>query len=62
MALMVKNSTANAGKVRDKGSIPRSGRFPRGGHGNPLQYYCLENPMEKGAWQATAHRVAKSWI
>ena len=57
-----KETPVIAGDVRDAGSIPRSGRFPGGGHGNPLQYYCLENPMEKEAWQATAHRVAKSWI
>ena len=44
------------------GSIPESGRSPGGGHGNPLQYSCLENPMERGAWRATVHRVAKSWI
>ena len=40
---------------------PGSGRSPQGGHGNPLQYSCLENPMERGSWQATLHRVAKSW-
>ena len=47
-----------AGDIRDKGSIPGSGTFLRGGHGNPLQCSCLENPMDRGAWQA---RVAKSW-
>ena len=52
-----KGSTYNAG---DTGSIPGSGRSPGGGHGNPLQYSCLENPMDGGAWQATFHRVAKS--
>ena len=57
---MVKNLTAIAGDVRDMGSIPGSGRFTRGGHGNPLQYSCLENPMDRGAWQATVHRVAQS--
>ena len=41
--------------------IPELGRYPGGGHSNPLQYSCLENPMDKGAWQATVHRVAKSW-
>jgi len=46
VALVVKNLPANAGDVRDMGSIPRSGRSPGGGHGNPLQYSCLENPME----------------
>ena len=61
MALVVKNPPANAGDVRDMGSIPRLGRSPGGGHGNPLQYSCLENPMETGAWQAVVHGVAKSW-
>ena len=42
------------------GLIPGSGRSPRGGHGNPLQYSCLENPMDRGAWQATVHRITKS--
>ena len=46
--------------VRDVSSIPGLGRCPGGGHGNPLQYSCLENPMERGAWQATVHRFAKS--
>ena len=55
MALVVKNLPANAGDVRDAGSIPGLGRSPGGGHGNPLQYSCLENPMDKGAWQATVH-------
>ena len=50
MALVVKNPPANAGDITDVGSTPESGRFPRGGHGNPLQYYCLENPMNRGAW------------
>ena len=54
---MVKNPAANAG---DTGSIPGSGRSPGGGSGNPLQYSCLENPTDGGAWQATVHRVAKS--
>ena len=58
---MVKNQPANAGNIRDAGSIPGSGRFPGGGHGNPLQYCCLENPMDRGAWWVTVHRVAKSW-
>ena len=47
--------------VRDTGLIPGSGRFPGGGQGNPLQYSCLENPMDRGAWQATAHKVTKRW-
>ena len=49
--LVVKNLPANAGDIRDTGSIPASGRSPGGRHGNPLQYYCLENPMDRGAWQ-----------
>ena len=60
MALVVKNLPANAGEVRDEGSIPRSGRSPGGGHGNPLQYSCLENPMDRGAWRTRVHRVTKS--
>jgi len=60
VALVVKNLPANAGDIRDSGSIPESGRSPGGGHGNPLQYSCLENPMERGAWWATVHGVAKS--
>ena len=54
----VKNPPANAG---DSGSIPGSVRSPGGGHGNPLQYSCPENPMDRGAWQTTVHGVAKSW-
>ena len=57
---MVKNLPANAGDMRDTGSIPGSGRSPGGGHGNPLQYFSLENPMDRGAWQAMIHRVTKS--
>ena len=57
---MVKNPSANAGGVRDAGSIPGLGKSPGGGHGNPLQYSCLENPVDRGAWQATVHRVAES--
>ena len=52
---------ANAGDIRDSGSIPVLGRYPGGGHGNPLQYSCLQNPTDSGARQATVHRVAKSW-
>ena len=48
---VVKNLPANAGDVRDTSLIPRSGRFPGEGHGNPFQYPCLENPMNRGAWQ-----------
>ena len=61
MALMVKNLLANAGDIRDTGQIPGWGRSSEGGHDNPLQYSCLENPMDRGAWLAAVHRVAKSW-
>ena len=57
---MVKNPPANAGDIRDVGLIPGSGRSPGGEHGNPLQYSCLENPMDGGDWWATIHRVAKN--
>ena len=56
---MVKNPLVNAGDVRDAGPIPGSGRSPGRGHGNPLQYSCLENPRDRGAWQATVHGVAE---
>ena len=56
-----KESACNAGNARDADSIPGSGRSPEGGNGNPLQYSCMENPMDRGAWQATVHRAAKSW-
>ena len=56
---MVKNPPANADDTREVCSVPGSGRSPGGGHGNPLQESCLENPMDRGAWQATVHRVAK---
>ena len=62
VVLVVKNLPANAGDIRDTDSAPGSGRSPGGGHGSPLQYSCLENPMERGAWWATVHVVAKSWI
>ena len=55
-----KESSCNAGGTGDMGSIPESGRSPGGGPGVPLQYSCLENPMERGAWRATVHRVTKS--
>ena len=57
---MVKNPPANAGDAGDAGSIPWLERCSRGGNGNPLQYSCLGNPMERGAWRATIHGVAKS--
>ena len=60
VALVVKNSPANAGDIREKGLIPGWGRSPGGGHGNPLQNSCLENPLDRGAWQAAVHGVAKS--
>jgi len=60
VALVVKNQPANARDIRDGDSIPRLGRSPGGGHGNPLQDSCLENPMDRGAWRATAQSVSKS--
>ena len=57
---MVKNPSANAGDVRDAASIPRFGKSPGEGTGNPPQYSCLENPMDRGACQATVHSIAKS--
>ena len=60
VALAVKNLSANAGNITYQSSIPGLGRSPRGGHGNPLQYFCLRNPMDRGAWWTTIHRVAKS--
>ena len=57
MVLVVKNPPANAGDIRDVGWIPRSGRSLGGRHDNPLQYSCLENSMDKGAWLATVHGV-----
>ena len=60
--LVVKNPPANTGDVRDTGSIPGWGRSSGGGHGNPLQYSCLENPIDGGAWKATVHRLTESDI
>ena len=60
MALAVRNPPAKAGDIREAGSIPGLGKAPGGGHGNPLQYSCLENPMDRGIWWAIVHRVAKS--
>ena len=59
VALVVKNSRAIAGDIRDVDSILGSGRFPEGGHGNPLQYSCLENPMDSGTWRAAIRSVCK---
>ena len=58
---VIKNPPANARDTRDAGSIPGLGRSHRGGNGNPLQYSCPENPMDRGAWWATVHRVTESW-
>ena len=57
---MIKNLPANAGDAEDTSSIPESGRFLEEGNGNPLLYSCMENPMEREAWLATVHGVAKS--
>ena len=64
MALVINNPPGNAGDIRDVGSVPWSGGFPGEGHGNPLQYSCLENPMDRGAWGIIVHGVAKSqtWL
>ena len=62
MALLVKNLPANAGDMKDTGSIPGLGRSPGGGHGNPLPYSCLENTVDRGTWWVIAHRVTKSQI
>ena len=56
---VVKNPPANAGDAEDAGSIPGLGRSPRGGNGNPVQYSCLGNPMDREAWLATVHEVIK---
>ena len=60
VSLVVKNLPVSAGDTRDVGLIPRLGRSPEGGNGNPFQYSCLENPMDRGAWWAIVCRVAKS--
>ena len=59
MVLVVKNPPANAGHIRDVGLIPELGRSSGGGHGNPLQYSCLENSMDRGAWWAMVHEGHK---
>ena len=61
VALVVKNLPANAGDIKIVGLIPGLGRSPGGGHGNPLQYSCLDSAMDRGAWWATTHGVTKSW-
>ena len=60
VALVLNKSPANARDIRDAGSVPGLSRSPGGGYDNPLQYSCLENPVDRGAWQATVHWVAKS--
>ena len=60
VAIVVRNPPANAGDIREVGSIPVLGRSPGGGHGNSLQYSCLETPMDRGAWQTIVHGVAES--
>ena len=60
VALVIKNSPANAGDVKEASSIPELGRSPREGNGNPFQYSCLENPMDRRAWQAMVHRIEES--
>ena len=61
VVLVEKNPPANAGEARDEGSVPWLGRPPGGGHSNPLQDSCLENPKDRGVWWATVPRVTKSW-
>ena len=58
---MVKKPPTDVGDAGDLDSTPGSGKYPGGGHGNPLQYSCLENPMDRGTWWATVHGVTKSW-
>ena len=58
---MGKELTYNAGGTGDTGSIPGLGRSPAGGHDNPLQYFCLGNPMDREAWQAVVQKITKSW-
>ena len=59
---MVKNLPANAGDIKDTGLIPGSGRSPGEGNGNPPQYFCLKNPTDRGAWQATVHGITKATV
>ena len=60
VALVVKNLPANSGDRGEVGSVSELGRSPGEGHGNPLQYYCLENPMNRGAWWTIVHVIAES--
>ena len=59
VAIVVKNISAKAGDIKDMGSFPGLGSSPGGGHGNPFQYSCPENPMDRGAWRAIVHRTTK---
>ena len=61
VALVIKNSPGDAGDIKDTRSIPGLGRSPGEGHGDRLWHSCLENPMDRGAWQVAVHRVAQSW-
>ena len=61
LVVVVKSLPVNTGDIKDVGLIPGSGRSPGGGHGNPLQYSCLENPMDRAAYKAAFHKVTKSW-
>ena len=61
MELVIKNLPANEGGIRDMSSVPGLGRSPGGRYGNPLKYFCLENPMNRGTWQAAGHWVTQSW-
>ena len=61
VALVVKNPPTNAGDIRDMSPIPEQGRSPGESNGNALQWSCLENPTDRGAWWTTVHGVAKSW-
>ena len=60
VVLVIKNPLANAGDIKDMGLIPGLGKSPGVGNGNSLQHFCTENPMDRGAWQATVHGIAKS--
>ena len=61
LALVIKSLPVNARDIRDTSLIPALGRSPGGGSGNPMQYSCLENPLDRGVWKAIVHRVTKSW-
>ena len=61
VVLVVQKQPGNAGDIREASSVPGLGRSPGGGQGNPLQYACLENPMDRRTWRAAVHSVAKSW-